>query len=141
LRNQKAMSNQEASDKINELTKEIENLNKTIQEKDAKIASQDAKLRALFTTYIPKKGDRIDMEIADLINNRPESDPLKIMFLRESEGVYRFGTKRVYIKVEHGDKIFVRVGGGFMNIDQFLNKYVKEEGEKTRRKDDVASRF
>ena len=38
LRNQKAMSNQEASDKINELTKEIENLNKTIQEKDAKIA-------------------------------------------------------------------------------------------------------
>jgi len=36
------MSNQEASDKINELTKEIENLNKTlnktIQEKDAKIA-------------------------------------------------------------------------------------------------------
>jgi len=32
------MSNQEASDKINELTNEIENLNKTIQEKDAKIA-------------------------------------------------------------------------------------------------------
>jgi len=117
LRNQKAMSNQEASDKINELTKEIENLNKTIQEKDAKIASQDAKLRALFTTYIPKKGDRIDMEIADLINNRPESDPLKIMFLRESEGVYRFGQRRVQLKCEQGNDIKVRVGGGFLSVN------------------------
>ena len=41
----------------------------------------------------------------------------------------------MYIKVEHGDKIFVRVGGGFMNIEEFLHKYTKEESEKTKRKD------
>ena len=42
------------------------------------------------------------------------------MFLRESEGVYRFDMKRVYIKVEKGERIVVRVGGGFMDIEDFL---------------------
>ena len=42
------------------------------------------------------------------------------MFLRESEGVYLFGQKRVYVKVEKGDKLLVRVGGGFMQIDDFV---------------------
>jgi hypothetical protein len=45
---------------------------------------------------------------------------MKIMFLRESEGVYRFGQKRIYVKVEKGDKILVRVGGGFMHIEDFI---------------------
>ena len=45
------------------------------------------------------------------------------MFLRESEGVYQFGQKRVYIKVEKGDKILVRVGGGFMGIQDFITQY------------------
>jgi len=57
------------------------------------------------------------------------------MFLRESEGVYQFGSKRVYIKVEKGDKILVRVGGGFMNINEFINQYTLEEAEKITRKD------
>ena len=42
------------------------------------------------------------------------------MFLRESEGVYQFGQKRVYIKIGHGDEILVRVGGGFMHIEDFI---------------------
>jgi len=45
---------------------------------------------------------------------------MNIAFVRESEGVYQFGQKRVYIKVEKGDRILVRVGGGFMNIDEFI---------------------
>jgi len=48
---------------------------------------------------------------------------MKIMFLRESEGVYRFGQKRIYVKVEKGDKILVRVGGGFMHIEDFIIQY------------------
>jgi len=42
------------------------------------------------------------------------------MFMRESEGVYEFGSKRVMVKVEK-DKIRVRVGGGFLSIDEFLD--------------------
>ena len=40
--------------------------------------------------YLPEKGDRIDQKLADFINNFDRSK-LKIMFMRESEGVYEFG--------------------------------------------------
>ena len=55
-----------------------------------------------YSTYIPKKNDNVDSRLSDFINGRPENDHMKIMFLRESEGVYQFGQKRVYVKVEKG---------------------------------------
>ena len=42
------------------------------------------------------------------------------MFLRESEGVYEFGSRRIAVRVEH-DKINIRVGGGYLSIDEFLD--------------------
>ena len=54
--------------------------------------------------YIPVKEDAIDKKLAEFINNYPERQKLKIMFLRESEGVYQFGTKRVAVRVDK-DKI------------------------------------
>ena len=60
---------------------------------------------------------------------------MKIMFLRESEGVYQFGQKRVYIKIEKGKKLMVRVGGGYMNIDDFINMYSPSEEDRIQRKD------
>lgn len=62
------------------------------------------------------------------------------MFLRESEGVYQFGQKRVYIKVEQGGQILVRVGGGFMHIEEFIEQYTPSEVDKIQRRD-VLSRF
>ena len=67
--------------------------------------------------YIARKKDIIDQKLGSYLNSYPEREELKIMFLRESEGVYQFGTKRVYIKVEKGNQILCRVGGGFMHID------------------------
>ena len=61
--------------------------------------------------------------MASYLNKFPERDQMKIMFLRESEGVYQFGQKRVYVKVEKGDTILVRVGGGYMHIDEFISQY------------------
>ena len=66
------------------------------------------------------KGDSTDMKLAEYINNYPDRQKLKIMFMRESEGVYEFGSKRVAVKVEKG-KINVRVGGGYLSIDEFLD--------------------
>jgi hypothetical protein len=63
---------------------------------------------------------------------------MNIAFVRESEGVYQFGQKRVYIKVEKGDKILVRVGGGFMSIEEFIWQYSPEETEKIQRHDVMA---
>lgn len=56
------------------------------------------------------------------------------MFIRESDGVYQFGTKRVSVKVEK-DKINIRVGGGYLSIDEFLDQYTPVELEKLERKD------
>ena len=59
---------------------------------------------------------------------------MKVMFMRESEGVYQFGSKRIYIRVDK-DKINIRVGGGYLNIDEFLDQYTPAELEKQERKD------
>ena len=94
----------------------------------------------MLFAYIPKKGDIIEEALADFINTYPEQEKMKILFLRESEGVYRFGQKRVYIKVEKGNNLKVRVGGGFMHINDFIEQYSISEADKIERRD-VMSRF
>lgn len=92
--------------------------------------------------YVPKKGDKNDQILADYINRRQAKSgkDLKIMFLRESENVYRFGQKRVFVKIEKGGTIKVRVGGGFMHVDEFIEKYTQVELEKIQR-NSVIERF
>lgn len=90
--------------------------------------------------YIAKKRDKVDEALAKYINEFPEREKLQIMFLRESEGVYQFGQKRVYIKIEKGDQIFARVGGGFMGIDQFISQYTGGEVDRVDRRN-VLERF
>ena len=84
--------------------------------------------------YIPVKNDAIDKKLAEYINNYPDRQKLKIMFMRESEGTYQFGTKRVYVKCVK-DKIEIRVGGGWLSVDEFLDQYTPAELEKLERKD------
>ena len=56
------------------------------------------------------------------------------MFMRESEGVYEFGSRRILVKVER-DKIQIKVGGGYLSIDEFLDQYTPVELEKLERRD------
>jgi chromosome segregation ATPase len=91
-------------------------------------------LKQRIAVYIPVKEDAVDKRLAEYINNYPERSKLKIMFLREPEGVYQFGTKRVAVKVEK-DSIKIRVGGGYLSIDEFLDQYTPVELEKLERKD------
>ena len=109
------------------------------QLKDAEIEIETLKqyiidLKQRIAVYIPMKGDAVDRKLAEYINNFPERSKLKIMFMRESEGVYEFGSRRVAVKVEK-DKINVRVGGGYLSIDEFLDQYTPAELEKLERKD------
>ena len=119
-----------ASDYIIEMEEKVYRANKTSLEllrqlKDAEVEIETLKnyiieLKQRIAVYIPVKDDPIDKRLAEFINNYPERQKLKIMFMRESEGVYQFGTKRVWVKVEK-DKINLRVGGGFLSIDEFLD--------------------
>lgn len=45
-------------------------------------------LKSRIAVYIPVKNDLVDKRIAEYINNYPDRQKLKIMFMRESEGVY-----------------------------------------------------
>ena len=78
--------------------------------------------------------DVIDNKLAEFINNYPDRSKLKIMFMREAQGVYQFGSKRIAVKVEK-DSIIIRVGGGYLSIDEFLDQYTPLELEKVDKKD------
>ena len=54
--------------------------------------------------------------------------------MRETEGVYQFGTKRVYVRCVR-DKIEIKVGGGYLSLDEFLDQYTPGELEKLERKE------
>ena len=43
-------------------------------------------------------------------------------FERESEGIYKYGKKRVFMKIEK-DQIIIRVGGGYLTIEEFIEQY------------------
>lgn len=59
-------------------------------------------LKSRIAVYIPVKGDMVDKKLAEYINNFPDRSKLKIMFMRESSGVYEFGQRKVMVKVEGG---------------------------------------
>lgn len=90
--------------------------------------------------YIPRRRDKIDVGLAEYLNQYPEKEKLKILFLRESEGVYQFGQRRVYVKIEKGNQIKVKVGGGFIDVKEFIEQFTPSEIEKIERKD-VRGRF
>lgn len=49
-------------------------------------------------------------------------------FERESPGIYRYHRKRVFMKIE-GETIVIRVGGGYLTIDEFVEHYCGGEDD------------
>lgn len=100
-------------------------------------------LKDKSAVYIAVSDDALDKRIAEFINDSNDPHKLAKLFLREREGVYQFGSKRVYVKME-GDKVFsklnlmaVRVGGGFLHLEEFLRINIPIELEKMAQKDPI----
>lgn len=89
-------------------------------------------LKSQHAQYVPVKGDHVDETLADFINNYPDKSKLKVMFVRLNPGIYQFGSKKICVNVEQG-KINIRVGGGYMVIEEFLEQYTTYELEKSLR--------
>ena len=70
----------------------------------------------------------MDKQLCNYINSN-NHEHLKILFLRQSDGIYLFGSKKVNIKLEKGE-LKCRVGGGYLAIDNFVDQYVNIELEK-----------
>lgn len=75
--------------------------------------------------YIPVKGDPIDEMMAKYLNECPYYVPVK----RLGDGQYMYGSKKIFAKIMNG-KLIIRVGGGYMLIDEFLKNYAEQENNK-----------
>lgn len=70
------------------------------EEEVTDLKSTVQRLQARRPVYVPAREDPIDLALADFINTR--NLPLDVHFEREDHGIYVFGTKRVFIKLEQG---------------------------------------
>lgn len=105
---------------LQSMTEYCKKLEKQLQNGKQEIAKLNEQLEKNQVIYIAKKHDKIDEGLAEYLNQFPEREKLKILFLRESEGVYQFGQRRVYVKIEKGNQIKVKVGGGFVDVKDFI---------------------
>jgi len=68
----------------------------------AQLLDANQKLMLNQGIYIAKKSDPVDAALGKYLNAYPEKEKMKILFLRQSEGIYQFGQKRVFIKIDKG---------------------------------------
>lgn len=97
-------------------------------------------LKVTMPAYKHVKDDEIDRRLADYVNSHTNMQKLRIMFTRNSEGVYTFGSRKVKMFLEN-NKLRVRVGGGFLSIDEFLDHYHSIEYDKMEHRDDPVRRM
>ena len=76
--------------------------------------------------YFSDLNDPIDVALGEFVNNR---EAIPIAFTRETTGVYHFGSRRVFMKLESG-RLIVNVGGGFMTPEELVTSYTQSEIDK-----------
>lgn len=90
------------------LSSEVNRPEKTIDEfRSSNTSSQ--------LNFNSKKEDENDEKLCELLSKY--LSPIK--FIRLKEGIYKFGTKKVIVKLLKG-KVVCSVGGDFMIIEDFL---------------------
>ena len=70
-------------------------------------------------------GDEVDEKFAEVLVRRGWQVPAK----RLGGGYYTMGSKKIYCKIRNG-KLVVRVGGGYMQMEDFLDQYGQMEADK-----------
>ena len=91
-------------------------------------------LKARIPVYIPVKSDPIDVLVAEFINGYKHRAQMRLMFIRVDDGVYEFGGQKLLLREQRG-VLKVKIGGGFCEVEEYLNQYTPAELEKLERKD------
>ena len=60
----------------------------------------------------------MDRNMSEAISSLNDPTKIKLMFIREGEGVYQFGSKKIYVKIEQ-DKIYSIIW--FLKKNNFLS--------------------
>ena len=102
---------------------DIERLNGILAEKDELLEDIEEDIKQTggnidATMYSGIKGDLVDELLAKYINLTQCTVPIK----RLGNGYYLFGTKKIFAKIMN-NKLVIRVGGGFMVIEEFIAAY------------------
>lgn len=106
--------------RIHEMLKNLRELNKKRRELEDKWGPFKRELNKVkeVKVYKPVKGDAIDELFAFHLNKHQLNLPIK----RLGPGKYLFGTKQILAKIING-KLVIRVGGGYMSADEFIEQY------------------
>lgn len=118
------------------MLKELRNINQRRRELEEKYAALKRELSAVKVAkaYKPMKGDAVDELFAQHMNKACLNLPVK----RLAPGKYLFGTKQILAKIING-KLVIRVGGGYMSADEFIEQYGKIEIMKLMREQEQKS--
>ena len=103
---------------------QIENIEMLLQDKDKIIEIMNRRIREKQRRpiFAAPKGDILDQMLSSYINMANCPVPLR----KIGGGQYWFGTKKIYAKILNG-KLVIRVGGGFMVIEEFVATYAENE--------------
>jgi|TARA_B110000285_G_scaffold202463_1_gene237812 predicted RNase H-like nuclease (RuvC/YqgF family) len=120
----------EFNDKENKIQLLTERINQ-VQDRDVeleRIFDYAYDLTMIHFVYKEVEGDKIDKKLADIINHADKNskssmNKAKLLFVRESEGVYTYCKKKVFIKRTDEDRLIIRVGGGYMSLEEFIDTF------------------
>ena len=98
-----------------------------LSQKEKIIAQLEAQLKALNNQPVVQKpvftlpkGDLLDEMLGQYIHQANCPVPIKKL----GNGYYIFGTRKIYAKIMNG-KLVIRVGGGYMVIEEFISTYAE----------------
>ncbi|OMJ81963.1 hypothetical protein SteCoe_17446 [Stentor coeruleus] len=115
------------------LATNLKSLNKLIVHIREIYLAKDEEIHALYDViaelqkripYTAAKDDPVDSAMAEYINSL--ESPLDIPFVREEPGIYLFGSKRIFIKLDNG-KLSIRIGGGTVLMDEYVQMHTDIE--------------
>ena len=127
--------NGQTKKKIIGLIKQLKDVSKRIKTSKAQYQGvrekleKQAKPRKLYKAVV---GDVVDELFADYINRLGCPVPVK----RVGPNMYNFGTKKVSAKIING-RLVIRVGGGYMGIEEFMMYYGQQELAKIQKEEQI----
>lgn len=93
----------DTSKKLDEIASQFQEQHKELklfQSEAENIRDQLKTLEKMNLIYQPVKDDNVDKQIGSFLNSQPPSLRYKLCFIRENEGVYLFGKRKLFIKCE-----------------------------------------
>jgi len=111
--------------------KEINQKRSQLEEKYSGMRKEVFQIKQI-KLYKPVKGDAVDEMFAGYLNKAQ----VDINVRRISASNYMFGSKKILAKIING-RLVIRVGGGYMNAEEFIEQYGKIEMMKIIKQEEV----